>query len=169
MESKFQRRSSAFRRLRLTNQTQATTICEAAGLQPDTNPQLVPTNLTTNKIEKFFTIRGVADLLAVCERTVRRWDGGKKIRAHKFGGVTRISEHDLCAFIASARRAGTPLIKPTDEKFCTVEDVAEILNVCERTVRRWIGREELVAHDLEGLIRIAESDLTAFIARHRGA
>jgi len=55
----------------------------------------------------------------------------------------------------------------THGAFYTIAEVAEILNVCDRTVRRWIDREKLVAHDLEGPIRIAESDLAAFIAHHR--
>ena len=56
---------------------------------------------------------------------------------------------------------------PADEKFFTVDEVAEILNVCTRTVRRWIERKKLIAHDLEGIIRIAESNLRNFIARRR--
>ena len=35
---------------------------------------------------------------------------------------------------------------PADEKFYTVEQVAEDLNVSPRTVRRWIQSKALVAH-----------------------
>jgi excisionase family DNA binding protein len=52
-------------------------------------------------------------------------------------------------------------------RFFSVAEVAEILNVCERTVRRWIDRGKLIAHDLDGIVRIAESDLSAFIAARR--
>jgi excisionase family DNA binding protein len=54
-----------------------------------------------------------------------------------------------------------------EEKFFTVEEVADFLNVCTRTVRRWIERGELVAHRFGTAVRIAESDLRAFIARQR--
>ncbi len=54
-----------------------------------------------------------------------------------------------------------------DQRFFSVEDVASMLDVCERTVRRWIKRRKLVAHDVEGIIRIAEGDLREFIASSR--
>ena len=56
---------------------------------------------------------------------------------------------------------------PADEKFFTVDEVAEILNVCTRTVRRRIDRNKLIAHDFDGIVRVAESDLRDFIAGHR--
>jgi excisionase family DNA binding protein len=54
-----------------------------------------------------------------------------------------------------------------DERFFTIAEVAELLGVCTRTARRWIDRKKLVAHDFNGLMRIAESDLRDFIALHR--
>ena len=52
-------------------------------------------------------------------------------------------------------------------KFYTVDQVAEDLNVSPRSVRRWIKRKTLVAHHFGAAVRIAESDLKAFIARQR--
>jgi excisionase family DNA binding protein len=52
-------------------------------------------------------------------------------------------------------------------KFFTIVQVAELLDVCTRTVRRWIKSGKLIAHDLEGIIRVAESDLRGFIASRR--
>ena len=52
-------------------------------------------------------------------------------------------------------------------KFFTMPEVAECLNVSTRTVRRWIKCGELIAHRLGGVVRIAESDLRAFLARYR--
>ena len=52
-------------------------------------------------------------------------------------------------------------------RFFTVAEVAESIGVSVRTVRRWIKRGELVAHHFGAVVRIAESDLKAFIARHR--
>jgi excisionase family DNA binding protein len=52
-------------------------------------------------------------------------------------------------------------------KFFTIPEVAECLNVSTRTVRRWIKRGELIAHRLGGLVRIADSDLRAFLTRYR--
>ena len=52
-------------------------------------------------------------------------------------------------------------------RFFTVASVAEFVGVSTRTVRRWITRNELVAHHFGAAVRIAESDLKSFIARHR--
>jgi excisionase family DNA binding protein len=52
-------------------------------------------------------------------------------------------------------------------RFFTVAEVAEIVGVSVRTVRRWIKSGELVAHHIGAVVRIAEGDLRAFIAGHR--
>ena len=52
-------------------------------------------------------------------------------------------------------------------RFFTVNEVAEIVGVSVRTVRRWIKSGDLVAHHFGAAVRIAESDLGPFIARHR--
>jgi excisionase family DNA binding protein len=54
-------------------------------------------------------------------------------------------------------------------KFYTIAEVADCLNVSTRTVRRWIRRRLLVAHQPGGLVRIAEADLRLFLALHRDA
>jgi excisionase family DNA binding protein len=53
--------------------------------------------------------------------------------------------------------------------FYTVKEVAEMLAVSPRTVRRRIKNAKLVAHVFGGAVRIAEADLKAFIATHRDA
>ena len=55
------------------------------------------------------------------------------------------------------------------ERFFTVAAVAALLDVSVRTVRRWIKRGDLVAHRFGTTVRIAESDLNAFLARQRNA
>jgi excisionase family DNA binding protein len=52
-------------------------------------------------------------------------------------------------------------------QFFTIAEVAQDLNVSERTVRRWIEDGKLVAHRIGGVVRIAETDLRAFLALHR--
>jgi excisionase family DNA binding protein len=52
-------------------------------------------------------------------------------------------------------------------KFYTVDEVAGALGVSTRSVRRWIKRKKLVAHQFGAAVRIAESDLKAFVADHR--
>jgi excisionase family DNA binding protein len=52
-------------------------------------------------------------------------------------------------------------------RFFTVAAVAALLGVSVRTTRRWIRRGELVAHRFGTAVRIADSDLKAFIARRR--
>jgi excisionase family DNA binding protein len=53
-------------------------------------------------------------------------------------------------------------------KFFTIAEVAERLRVSTRTVRRWIEAGDLVAYRF-GVVRIAEADLRAFLALHRGS
>ena len=54
-----------------------------------------------------------------------------------------------------------------DIRFFTITEVAERVSVATRTVRRWIEAGALVAHRICGVVRIAESDLRAFLALHR--
>jgi excisionase family DNA binding protein len=71
---------------------------------------------------------------------------------------------------ASGDRARTSARKTTDiPKFFTIVQVAELLAVSTRTVRRWIEKDMLVGHRLGGAVRIAEDDLKAFLAVHRDA
>jgi excisionase family DNA binding protein len=53
--------------------------------------------------------------------------------------------------------------------FFTIAEVAERLAVNPRTVRRRIKAGDLVAHQFGRAVRIAEGDLRAFLAAHRGA
>jgi excisionase family DNA binding protein len=48
-----------------------------------------------------------------------------------------------------------------------VGEVAELLTVSTKTVRRWIGREELRTHRLGRQLRVAEEDLAAFLGQRR--
>jgi excisionase family DNA binding protein len=52
-------------------------------------------------------------------------------------------------------------------KLFTIEEIAECVGVCERTVRRWIEKGLLVAHRFNGLVRISEADFQVFLAAHR--
>ena len=52
-------------------------------------------------------------------------------------------------------------------RFFTIGQVAELLEVSTRTVRRWIDAELLVTHRVGGVVRIAKRDLLAFLADHR--
>jgi excisionase family DNA binding protein len=53
------------------------------------------------------------------------------------------------------------------EDFLTIEDTAAGLDVSTRTVRRWIDHGELPVHRIGRIVRIARTDLVAFLARHR--
>ena len=55
--------------------------------------------------QKFFTIAEVAERLRVATRTVRRWIKNGDLIAHRHGGVVRISDGDLRAFLAAHREA----------------------------------------------------------------
>jgi excisionase family DNA binding protein len=56
---------------------------------------------------------------------------------------------------------------PPKMAFYTVNEVADMLSVSGRTVRRWIKDGKLVAHTFGGAVRIAETDLKVFTATHR--
>ena len=58
-------------------------------------------------------------------------------------------------------------MKTEPTKFHTVDQVADELGVSARSVRRWIKRKELVVHQFGTSVRVADSDLKAFIERHR--
>ena len=51
--------------------------------------------------------------------------------------------------------------------FFTIAELAERLNVCERTVRRWIALGLLPVHRFGRTVRISQADLAAFLATHR--
>jgi excisionase family DNA binding protein len=51
----------------------------------------------------------------------------------------------------------------------TISEIAELLHVVPRTVRRWIEGRHLAVHRIGGVQRISASDLRAFLARHREA
>jgi excisionase family DNA binding protein len=75
------------------------------------------------------------------------------------------------AHSSEARLAPSPRARrgPEAIKFFTIAEVAGCLNVSTRTVRRWIDRRILVAHQFGGSVRIAEADLNLFLALHRDA
>jgi excisionase family DNA binding protein len=57
--------------------------------------------------------------------------------------------------------------QPKAPKFYTIEQIAECVDSSTRTVRRWIEKNLLVAHRINGLVRISEADFLAFLAAHR--
>jgi excisionase family DNA binding protein len=56
-------------------------------------------------LPKFYTVERVAEALEVSTRTVRRWIASGELPAHRLGGVVRIAEADLKAFLALRRDA----------------------------------------------------------------
>jgi len=57
--------------------------------------------------------------------------------------------------------------QPRALKFYKIEQIAECVDSSTRTVRRWIEKKLLVAHRINGLVRISEADFQAFLAAHR--
>jgi excisionase family DNA binding protein len=58
--------------------------------------------------------------------------------------------------------------QPKSPKFYTIDQIAECVDSSTRTVRRWIANRLLIAHRINGLVRISEADFQAFLAAHRG-
>ena len=52
-------------------------------------------------------------------------------------------------------------------RFYTVSQVANLLAVSSRSVRRWIAARELLAHKFGRQVRISEIDLRAFVEWRR--
>ena len=63
-------------------------------------------------------------------------------------------------FTLPQRPASTP-------KLLTIDEVAEILKLSPRTVRRYIAAGALPVHHLGRRVRIADPDLAAFLAANR--
>ena len=58
-------------------------------------------------------------------------------------------------------------VAPSTLKFFTIDQVAEFLSLSPRSVRRLIEDHQLSAHRFGRAVRIAETDLRAYIATHR--
>jgi excisionase family DNA binding protein len=54
-------------------------------------------------------------------------------------------------------------------KFYTIQQIADCVEASTRSVRRWIDEGLLIAHKINGLVRISEADFQAFLAAHRGS
>jgi excisionase family DNA binding protein len=71
---------------------------------------------------------------------------------------------------AAPERRVTPL-RPTTAcrlpRLLAVSEVAELLQVSTKTVRRWIERRELRTHQLGRQLRVSEEDLAAFLGQRR--
>ena len=72
-------------------------------VSPASGDRARPRARKTTAIPKFFTIGQVAEFLEVSTRTVRRWIDAGLLAAHRVGGVVRIAEQDLRAFLAQHR------------------------------------------------------------------
>ena len=58
-------------------------------------------------------------------------------------------------------------LRASQERLFTVREVASILNMSDRSIRRWIDEEKLTHHKFGRAVRISESDLRTFMAAHR--
>lgn len=56
--------------------------------------------MSTKPLPRFFTVPQVADMLAVSQRSIRRWIAAGELSAHRWGRQVRISEVDLRTFLA---------------------------------------------------------------------
>jgi excisionase family DNA binding protein len=68
------------------------------------------------------------------------------------------------------QQAGVPQLHDRGRQhttFVAIADVAARLDVCERTVRRWIKARALPVHRIGGLVRVSEADFAAFLALRR--
>ena len=59
-------------------------------------------------------------------------------------------------------------IPPPLPRLLTVQEVADALKVCDRTIWRWIKAGEIETYRLGRAVRIAEDELIRFLERRRG-
>ena len=87
--------------------------------------------------------------------------------------MTRVRNHTSPA---SYERGAAPKQRTTPPQLTTasrlprplaVGEVAELLQVSSKTVRRWIERQELRTHRLGRQLRVAEEDLATFLGQRR--
>lgn len=58
----------------------------------------------TDRLGSFLSTREVASRLGVSSKTIGRWVQRGELRAHHLGRQIRVSEEDICAFLAARRR-----------------------------------------------------------------
>ncbi len=56
---------------------------------------------------------------------------------------------------------------PKHARMRTVDDVAEQLGVCPKSVRRWVANGALVAHRFGRILRITDDDLRTYLNKQR--
>jgi excisionase family DNA binding protein len=68
------------------------------------------------------------------------------------------------------QQAGVPQLHDRGRQhttFVAIADVAARLDVCERTVRRWIKARALPVHRIGGLVRVSEASTRSFGSQTR--
>ncbi len=86
---------------------------------------------------------------------------------------TAQSHHQRKDLTPAGMMAGNPMRKNTSitteiDAFYSIEDVATLLSVSDKTIRRWIKSGELVAHRIGRQWRISKTDLNTFLRLRRG-
>ena len=69
---------------------------------------------------------------------------------------------------AASRTTGTG-VRGRPVRLHTIDEIAELLNLSPRTVRRLIEAGALRAHRIGRLVRISDEDIAAFLAANRSA
>jgi excisionase family DNA binding protein len=58
----------------------------------------------TRHVPQYLSIKNLAQRLEVSPRTIHRWIAAGQLRVHTPGGLVRVSEEDVAAFMAARRR-----------------------------------------------------------------
>jgi excisionase family DNA binding protein len=75
--------------------------------------------------------------------------------------------HEQLTFITKQDAMTAERPHPPTDTLLTIGQVAERLQVCTKTVRRFITAKDLVAHRIGGQLRISAADLQVFIRLRR--
>lgn len=70
--------------------------------------------------------------------------------------------------VGGAEPKAIVMAKPASSpRLLAVPEVADLLQVCTKTIHRWIQRGDLHVHRIGRTIRISRDDIDAFLAKHR--
>jgi len=116
----------------------------------------------TSQPPEWLSREQIASLLAVSERTVRRWLDTEGLPARQVGGrLVRVRRSDLRQWLA--KRSGEPCPDLT-EAWLPLPEIGKALGVTERTVRSWVRLRGLPARVIgDRLVRVCPSEVAAWI------
>lgn len=109
------------------------------------------------KPDAIYTIGDLTIRFQVSEKTIRRLIAQEKIYGTLIQGIWRFSELDILSFARSVTALHT------------LQEVAARLDVCEKTIRRWVHTHQLEVIEIGRQLRFEEKEIKRFMDLRRRA